>query len=782
MKKYMGEEFLSKLYRDMHTDEQVEKSSEPSDSKYEKIRKYLSRLEEVHRKLSEKEKLSVIKHYYYKKYVIKSKNITDEYFNHLEEIALNRGYGHITYDEYSKSLEKRIIINDQKKSLDVWIDYFCSEDSNMYPMWFKYYTFQSIVKLGSFNKEKNVFNQRTKETISPFPDLNREALALMYDCFVAQMNGEQEFDDEELQKLIKGGSFKKIYANLIKKLSLISKEQTNVNDGVWIKYERGTDHMPLVKSLEGKGTGWCTAGESTAQSQLAMGDFHVYYTYDLEGKPTIPRLAIRMEENRIAEIRGIAKAQHIETEMEKVLEEKLEEFPDKDEYLKKVNDMKIMSLIYKKFQNKKELELQDLRFLYEIDEQIQGFGYNKDPRIEEILEKREKRKDLSRIFKCSEEQIAMSIEELNKNTIYLEDDLDLSIIKRIKSLNLPKVIKGDLDLSRIKSLECVKLPEIIGGALKLSGLKNAKNLNLPRVVKGDLDLSGVTSAESIVFPEIIGGTLDLSNLKSAKDLVLPKTIKGNLKLNNLINIGGVVLPETIEGDLNLSRLKFVKNIIFPNKVNGDLNLQDLIIAENIVFPKVLKGKLDLCQLTRAKNVLFPPKYEWRLNLKNLRIAEDLILPKIINGSIDLSGLTTAKGLVLPEKIDGFLNLDGLNSAKDVVLPQIITWGLFLNGLKSAKDLIIPKTINCMLGLNGLETAEGLVLPEIMNGDLNLIGLKEAKDLILPKQIKGDLVLSNLLNLDGVVLPEIIDGDLIKIEAKSIDSSTSVAPKTIKKIS
>jgi len=63
--------------------------------------------------------------------------------------------------------------------------------------------------------------------------------------------------------------------------------------------------MVLVKSLQGHGTGWCTAGETTTESQLSSGDFYVYYTLDKEGNPTIPRLAVRMEGSQIAEIRGV---------------------------------------------------------------------------------------------------------------------------------------------------------------------------------------------------------------------------------------------------------------------------------------------------------------------------------------------------------------------------------------------------------------------------------------------------------------------------------------------
>ena len=109
--------------------------------------------------------------------------------------------------------------------------------------------------------------------------------------------------------------------------------------------------MPLVKSLRGYNTGWCTAGESTAQTQLSNGDFYVYYTLDENDEYKIPRIAIRMEYDEIAEIRGIAQDQNLEPEMEEVVEEKIKDFPDKEEYYKKVSDMKKLTSVYKKYQN-----------------------------------------------------------------------------------------------------------------------------------------------------------------------------------------------------------------------------------------------------------------------------------------------------------------------------------------------------------------------------------------------------------------------------------------------
>lgn len=52
--------------------------------------------------------------------------------------------------------------------------------------------------------------------------------------------------------------------------------------------------------------------------------------------------------NEIGEVRGTSKNQNLESNMEPILDKKLEEFPDKDKYKKKVHDMKLLTLIEEK--------------------------------------------------------------------------------------------------------------------------------------------------------------------------------------------------------------------------------------------------------------------------------------------------------------------------------------------------------------------------------------------------------------------------------------------------
>jgi hypothetical protein len=178
-----GEKFLNRLYPNLHNTDEVKHTASKSDNKDEKVRKYLDRLEKAENlALSSKYNgLELLKELYYKKYVIKEEDIPDSYFKLQKDIALERGYGYVEIDE---NTNKDKIIKEQKKSLDNWLDYLINEDS-IYPEWFKYYAFQGMIRIGSYDIDYDIdngkINKRTKTTTKGFIELNREALSMTYD-------------------------------------------------------------------------------------------------------------------------------------------------------------------------------------------------------------------------------------------------------------------------------------------------------------------------------------------------------------------------------------------------------------------------------------------------------------------------------------------------------------------------------------------------------------------------------------------------------------------------
>lgn len=440
--------FLKQKY-DLHNAPEVEAAAKRAEIRTDekvpknpagRIQNYLNRFKEItDRQDPDKREhgLDALKRLLHGKFVIKPEEIPEAYFESQKRLAREQGHGDIEITDEAREQLTEVIISDQKSTLDNWIDYLASEDAT-YPDWLKYYAFRSILGLGEYDKDKKQFTKRSKGTVKPFPDLNREALSYVLDAiekkYQKQVPDEQ---DQEFQKYLQGENFAKLYAWAIDKVTPASQEALANTQGEWIKYDRNSDHMPLVESLQGHGTGWCTAGESTAQAQLKGGDFYVYYSYDEHNKPIIPRAAIRMQGNSIAEVRGVASEQNLDPYIGDVVKKKLAEFPDGQAYEKKSANMKQLTEIDDKAKKNQPLTKDDLVFLYEINDQIEGFGYQRDPRIAELRGNRDLKQDAPIVLECEPEEIAWNSEDIIGNTKAYVGKWSIQVFQTVK--NYPNI-------------------------------------------------------------------------------------------------------------------------------------------------------------------------------------------------------------------------------------------------------------------------------------------------------------------------------------------------------
>ena len=659
--------FIDSLYKDLYLDDVVTRNGKLNKyDKFKNINEYFKRLDLIHRRVTDTGRHSkLLREMYHHKYVIRPEDIPESYYRHQQEIALERGFGYLEITPDIKYQYQQQIINDQKSSLDVWINYFLSKDADVYPFWAKYWAFQGMLKLGVYDKETGEFTRRTKVSIAPFVDLNREALAISIDLVINSLNG-QEVDDKKLNELVKSGSFGKIYSYVINFVLNGSNNKdimTKKNDGMWIKYEQGSDHIPLVNSLRGYNTGWCTAGESTAKAQLENGDFYVYYTLDENNEYKVPRIAIRMEWGEIAEIRGIEENQNIEPEMESVVEEKIKEFPDSERYFEKLEDMKLLTKIHRKHMNEEELTKEELIFLYEINDEILGFGYYDDPRISEIKNARNKRKDLSLILDSKEDEVEYIDANINANTKFFYGDLIVRGRSYLENFKFPNhIIRGDLSLPSVIHLSNVTFPESVDGVVDLNSLETAKGVTLPKKISLDLILSDLKSAEGLILPESIGKFLYLSSLKDANGLILPDSLNCYIYFKRLENAAGLILPSNLQG-VSFSSLKSAEGLVLPQIFNGSLYFASLTSPDGLVLPRTMLGGLDLCSLLSCDGLIFPERVH----------------------SLNLDSLTSVDGLILPKQIDKFLSLQSIESIDDLTIPTPLTYKIYLKNVTITPD-------------------------------------------------------------------------------------------------
>jgi hypothetical protein len=476
-KKYWDkEEFRDATEASAHRTEVRTGESVPN-TPYESIENYLDRFAEIIDSPDPERKergLRAIERLIERKYIIKPENITDEYIkkilfgNEAEMLGYNRNVVK-TNSEISKvvtsSLESRLgedlesynipselragqenmIIEDQRSRMKAWLDELTGEGSSEVPLSFRYWAFAEMLKQGDYDPVGNKYNKRTDATVANFPELDPQALALVFDEVVKHRKGEtpsaafsEEEKKQEFEKLLKTENFGKLYAFMQEHVrSLKSPEEGLENiKGEWKLFPKGSPHEELTDPLQNFQTKWCIAGEGYAKSYLSHSDMWVYFSEDANGQNTIPRACIVDNESQgITEVRGIVFSdevtQHLDSYIAPVVQEKLQTIPSGEKLKSRMEDMSQLSALHLKHLQGKPFDKDDLKFLYEIDRTIQGTGNGKDPRIAELRKGRNTEEDMLVIFECTKYQIANTPNEITENTKAYVGQLEPGIFQKL---------------------------------------------------------------------------------------------------------------------------------------------------------------------------------------------------------------------------------------------------------------------------------------------------------------------------------------------------------------
>ncbi len=445
--------FLPEKYPDLSDTKPVEravqkkihKGEKPLVTKEERIEVYLNRLKTIienpmgfNKEKGNRGGLDLLKYKILEKNVIKREKIPESYWESVKRRHREEGHGDIEIPEELKKELADTLIAEQRDSLEAWIDYLVSEDAK-YPKDLKYWAIRNVLRMGRYNKEKKKFTDRYGGAVSPFPDLNQEALSLVFEAMEKKQKVEPQdfgYDIDEATRwqflaALETGNFPKLYALAIEEFNPIAEELLKITDGQWVKYPRGSNPASVAVSLRRRGTGWCIAGEPTARRYLNDNDLEVFYSLDKEGKQAIPRVVIVSSQGRISEVRGVAKQEHLDSYITPVVQAKLAELPDGKSYEKRLHDMQLLTTIERKSKRGEPLSKDDLHFLYELDVPIEGFGYRRDPRIEELHKERNTEEDMLVIFECTREEIAHVPSQINENTKAYVGQLEPGIFQRL---------------------------------------------------------------------------------------------------------------------------------------------------------------------------------------------------------------------------------------------------------------------------------------------------------------------------------------------------------------
>jgi len=454
----------------------------------------------------------------------------------------------------------------QRGNILEWVNYLKQSE---YDEAFKYLMLKSVLEF-NYDFKTNKLIERTNKTLRNFTNFDAGTLSEVYGSRSKYLLK----DYVELQ---------------VKNIDAIVKSKNMVKqskDGYWIKFDGGskTSQEQITKNAKElsqlvQNTYWCT--KTNAKSQLNDGDFYVYVT-KFE-KELLPRIAIRMEDERVGEVRGNkSAAQDLEDDMIPIAKEFLENNIPNDSgkrWLDGINyNSKVIDMINKINQG----GLYD-GFIYEYAElKLDEKNY--------LLDYSNENGNVTRLTNLIEYLIVK--DDLGTSN-YKKSDFAFDDYKVDEST---RFLFGNIYNRQL--LDISNLEIIFGNIEYAAGHKDVK-INL-KIVTGRFDIS-FTNITSLGELKIVGGDLKIfkTNLISLGKL---EKIGGSVALEDKINsLGeleyvGVTLNASTSKITSLGKLKYVGGTFYPNlKIKSLDNLE--YIGDDVDF-----GDLNITSLGKLHTI------------------------------------------------------------------------------------------------------------------------------------------------------------------------------------
>ena len=441
--------------------------------------------------------------------------------------------------------------------------------------------------------------------------------------FLREYNLKEDREDElveEFEKRLNSKDFAQLYAFAqVEAAGSLDRESL---DGTWVKYDQGSDYTPLENSLRGKGTGWCTA-EGSAEGQLESGDFYVYYTKNTAtDQYTEPRIAIRMQGGQIAEIRGVDKQQELEPQLVDIAKEKYKNLPGAQKYEKADHDMRKMTDIYSRsFYKDKDTKVktylspdltkEELIFLYEIESKIKTFGYDTDPRVQEVKQERDKINDYTTLYDCEPYQIVQDVKDVTEDTKVYIGDLDPIDYKILDKRTNPIVIDGNTNFKDCTSLTTIPEGTVFNGDADFENCTSLTTIPIGIVFHGYANFFGCTSLTTIPEGIVFHGGASFSGCTSLTTIPEGTVFNGKADFFGCTSLTTIPEGTVFNGVANFSGCTSLTTIPEGTVFNGNAYFENCTSLTTIPEGTVFNGKADFSGCTslteKTKEMLYNMK-------------------------------------------------------------------------------------------------------------------------------------------------------------------------------
>ena len=570
--------------------------------------------------------------------IIDKGNINNKSWTQLKEAfdknRKEQGLPSAEYTESEMNKDYERLRQNQIDSINSWTEYLSNKETP-FPTWFKIYAFDSVIKMGTYNRKAGKYENRDKSTIAPYPKVSPAALALTLDTVNDFFGQDKEkwftehTDDDQLNAIVKSGNFGKIYTYFFKETykPIPTPERTEDIKGEWFDFYPGQE-AELAEASQG--TPWCIASEHQGAYHLKTNEnitnnkarfrlFKLENENSIDGMSKTACASIRFDtQGRVAEVSGLANggSQAIEDSLVPIVEQEAFKYPlnPKKHFKEKFRDKKELIRLQDKAKKGEELTLDEYAFLYEKNHEIltlDTYG-GPDPKIAELRNIY----NLSRLLQDEDKDAIDQDMLMQKLDCVLENTDSSDIFNNLNTL-LGKGINIDTIFNKLDSIgvsrnlntlleKGINIDTIfnkldsIGVSRKLNTLLE-KGININSIFDklDDYYISQNlnTLLEKGINIDAAFNRLSSDGISQNLDTLLEKGASINIILNKLGSHG-------ISQNLNTLLEKGIDVVTLLNKLSShgiSRNLNTLL--ENGIDINAIFNKLDSYDITKSLNAL-----------------------------------------------------------------------------------------------------------------------------------------------------------------------------------
>ena len=500
-----------------------------------------------------------------------------------------------TESEMNKDYER--LRQNQIDSINSWTEYLSNKETT-FPTWFKIYAFDSVIKMGTYNRKAGKYENRDKSTIAPYPKVSPAALALTLDAVNDFFGQDKEkwftdhTDDDQLNAIVKSGNFGKIYTHFFKETykPIPTPERTEDIEGEWFDFYPGQEDELAEAS---QGTPWCIASEhqgayylktnlNIANNKARFRLFKLENESSVDGMSKTACASIRFNtKGEVVEVSGLKNGsrQTIEDSLIPIVEQEVLKYPLNPEkhFKEKFKDKKELIRLQDKAKKGEELTLDEYAFLYEKNREIFTLDTYKGPDLK-IAELRNVY-NLSRLLQGEDKDTIDQDLLIQKLECVLEKTSSNDIVANFDTL-LEKGFDINTILNKMDSHGISYHIDIL--------LEKGIDIN---TIFNKLDSYDITKNLAILLENgidinVIFDKLDSYDITKNLDTFLEKGIDFNTIFNKLGSYGiSQNLNTLLENGIDI-------NVIFDKLDSYDITKNLNTLLENGIDANVIFDKLD----------------------------------------------------------------------------------------------------------------------------------------------------------------------------------------------